>query len=144
MKVKIKKLSAEAKLPFRGSAEAAGYDLSALEKVVVKPGESVAVSTGLAFELPNGHYFKICPRSSLMLKQHLSMVNSVGIIDSDYRGEVRVLLRNFSAESTATIDKHERIAQAILQKYEEMEFEEVEELSDTERGEGGIGSTGKF
>ncbi|EKD49161.1 MAG: hypothetical protein ACD_63C00249G0002 [uncultured bacterium] len=144
MKIKIKLTSSEARMPKRGSDEAAGYDICSLEEIEIKPLESVLIKTGLAFEIPKGYYLKVCPRGSMVMKKNLDMPHSVGIVDSDYRGELFVPLRNLSLKAPVIIEKGERIAQVILQKYEEMEFERFEKLSETKRGNGKLGSTGKF
>jgi dUTP pyrophosphatase len=143
--VKIKKLTDNAKIPTRGSAEAAGYDLYAdLEEtspVYIQPHETVLIKTGLAFAIPRGSFLGIYPRSGLASKKGLRPANCVGVVDSDYRGEVMVALHNDSNEIRA-VENGERIAQAILQSYLPMNFLEVEELDTTDRGEGGFGSTG--
>ena len=97
----------------------------------------------LAFEIPDGYELQVRPRSGLSAKTKLRVSNSPGTIDSDYRGEVCIILDNISSEESYTINKGERIAQGIISKVEKITFEEVEELSETERGEAGFGSTGK-
>lgn len=141
--IKIKKLSANAKIPTRGSAAAAGYDLYAdtEENLIILPHETVIIGTGLAFEFPERTFGAIYARSGLASKKGLRPANCVGIIDSDYRGEVKVALHNDSEEAQE-ISAGERIAQLILQSYLPMEFTEVEELSEAERGDNGFGSTG--
>lgn len=144
--IKVKKLTKEAKLPTHGSAAAAGYDLYADLKgdynLIIQPHQTILVGTGIAMELPENTFLGIYPRSGLASKKGLRPANCVGVIDSDYRGEVMVALHNDTNE-TQTIEDGERIAQGILQMYIPMKFKEIEELSDTERGEGSFGSTGK-
>lgn len=142
MEIKVKKLNNNATLPTRGSEYAAGYDLYAVEGATIKAHETVKVGTGLAFELPDDTFAAIFARSGLATKQGLRPANCVGVCDSDYRGEYIVALHN-DTEEDKTIEAGERIAQMVLMPYVKMEFAEVEELSDTERGEGGFGSTGK-
>ena len=142
MEIKVKKLNNNATLPTRGSEYAAGYDLYAVEGATIKAHETDKVGTGLAFELPDDTFAAIFARSGLATKQGLRPANCVGVCDSDYRGEYIVALHN-DTEEDKTIEAGERIAQMVLMPYVKMEFAEVEELSDTERGEGGFGSTGK-
>ncbi|MFC1617768.1 dUTP diphosphatase [Patescibacteria group bacterium] len=142
--IRIKKLNPDAKLPYHGSEAAAGYDVFAVEETKIPPGKSVLIPTGLALEIPPGHFLELCPRGSLVMKHNLDMPHSVGIIDSDFRGELFVPLRNLDTKKTHTIAKHERIAQIILQSYCEMNFSEVKKLNNTKRGDGMFGSTGKF
>lgn len=139
----VKKLNEKAKLPTRGSEAAAGYDLYACldETVVIKPGETTKIGTGLSMALPDNYFAAVYARSGLAIKQGLRPANCVGIIDSDYRGEYIVAIYNDSNEERV-IEPEERIAQLILQRYSPMIFEEVEELNATDRGEGGFGSTG--
>lgn len=143
MRVKVKRLSATAALPVRGSGQAAGYDLCAdiAEPLVIGPGETAKVATGLAFAIPNGYFGGIFARSGLSTKKGLRPANCTGVVDSDYRGPVLVALHNDSGEAR-TIEPGERIAQLILLPYLAAEFEETEELDETERGAGGFGSTG--
>lgn len=142
MEIKVKKLNNNATLPTRGSEYAAGYDLYSVEGATIKAHETTKVGTGLAFELPDDTFAAIFARSGLATKQGLRPANCVGVCDSDYRGEYIVALHN-DTEEDKTIEAGERIAQMVLMPYVKMEFAEVEELSDTERGEGGFGSTGK-
>lgn len=142
--IKVKRLNELAQLPTRGSDEAAGYDLyAAIQKpVYIIPHGTEKVGTGLAFELPKYTFGAIFPRSGLATKQGLRPANCIGVCDSDYRGEYIVAVHNDSDE-TRWIDPGERIAQLILLPYIPMVFEEVDKLSDTKRGVGGFGSTGK-
>lgn len=143
MRVEVKKLSDTAQLPVRGSEQAAGYDLCAdiAEKLEIAPGETAKVTTGLAFAIPEGYFGGIFARSGLSTKKGLRPANCTGVVDSDYRGPVIVALHNDSAEKRV-IEPGERIAQLILLPYLAAEFDEVEELDETDRGCGGFGSTG--
>lgn len=143
-KIKIKKLTDTAKTPTRGSEHAAGYDLYAdvKEDVQIKPHETVKIGTGLAMEVPDGYFGEIFARSGLASKEGLRPANCVGVCDSDYRGEYIVAIHNDS-EETRTITAGERIAQLVVMQYLPVTFDEVAELTDTNRGEGGFGSTGK-
>ena len=142
--IHVKKLSPNAILPAYGSAEAAGADLYAcLEApVTVAPGEIFWVPTGIALEVPKGCAGLIYARSSMGTKRGLAPANKVGVIDSDYRGEVRVVLLNHSKQEQ-TISPGERVAQLIITPVLTPAYEETEELTDTQRGVGGFGSTGK-
>ena len=142
--VKYTKLNELAKEPTRGSSAAAGYDLYAAidNDIIIAPHTTVKVGTGLAFELPQNTFAAIFARSGLATKQGLRPANCVGVCDSDYRGEYIVAIHN-DTDVEQTIAAGDRIAQMILLPYIPMVFEEVEELSDTERGSGGFGSTGK-
>ena len=141
MRVKIKKLHPDAKIPQYQTLGAAGFDLHALEDYKLSAGERVLVKTGLAFELQIGFELQIRPRSGLALKNGISVLNAPGTIDSDYRGEVGVLLINHSKEDFA-IKKGDRIAQGVVARYERVEFEVCEELGESARGAGGFGSSG--
>lgn len=144
--VKIKKLKPNAAIPTYGSINAAGADLYACidSALVVRPGETVLVPTGLSMELPEGYAGLIYARSGLASKKGLAPANKVGVIDSDYRGEVLVALHNHSPEGSgaAVVEPGERIAQLVIAPYVMGIFEETDALSDTKRGEGGFGSTG--
>ncbi len=144
MKIAVKKLHPKAILPTYGSAGAAGADLYAcLEKeVTIAPGETAWIPTGLALEVPQGCAGLVYARSSLGVKRGLAPANKVGVIDSDYRGELRVVLFNHGVESQ-TIAHGERVAQFLITPVLTPAYEEVEELSETGRGAGGFGSTGK-
>ena len=143
-KVRIKKLSDNAILPTYGSAEAAGADLYACleQEVTIAPGETFFVPTGLAMEIPKGCAGLIYARSSLGSKRGLAPANKVGVIDSDYRGQVMVALHNHG-KTAQTISNGERIAQLLITPVFTPGFLEVAELDDTQRGTGGFGSTGK-
>lgn len=144
MNIKIKKLKENAIIPTRGSNQAAGYDLYACidSTIYISPHETIKIDTGIAVELPDGTFGAVFARSGLATKEGLSPANKVGVIDSDYRNSIIVALHNHSNMSR-TISPGERIAQLVVLPYLPIEFEEVEELSDTERGNGGFGHTGK-
>ena len=141
--VRFHKLNNNAIIPTRGSNQAAGYDLYACinSPVVIQPHSTVKVGTGLSFELPNGTFGAIFARSGIATKRGLRPANCLGLCDSDYRGEYIVALHN-DTDSEQVIEPGERIAQMVLMPYIEMLFEEGE-LSETMRGAGGFGSTGK-
>ena len=141
--VAVKKLRPNAQLPTYGSAFAAGADLYACldTPVTIAPHETVLVPTGLSFEIPAGWAGMIHARSGLATKRHLAPANKVGVIDSDYRGEVMVSLHNHS-QLPQTVEPGERIAQMVIMPYLAAQFYEADELSDTVRGTGGFGSTG--
>ncbi|MCM1159327.1 MAG: dUTP diphosphatase [Clostridium sp.] len=142
--ISVKKLNAGAVLPTYGSAYAAGADLYACieENVHFNPGETKLIPTGLAMEIPAGYAGLIYARSGLASKKGLAPANKVGVIDADYRGEVMVALHNHGTVPV-TIEPQERIAQLVITPYLTACFEETEQLSDTVRGEGGFGSTGR-
>ncbi len=144
MKVAIKKLNKNAKIPAYGSEYAAGADLYAcLEMpVVIGPGRTKVIPTGIAVELPVGYAGFIYARSGLATKQGLAPANKVGVVDCDYRGEVMVALHNHSSEP-CTVNSGDRIAQLVVAPYVTAVFEVKKELSSTARGAGGFGSTGK-
>lgn len=145
VKVNFKKLDKNAHAPTYGSEFAAGADLYALtngETVRFSPGETKMIRTGLAVEIPEGYAGLVYARSGIATKRGLAPANKVGVIDSDYRGEVMVSLHNHSNEEQEIADG-ERIAQLVIAPFLAAEFCETEELSDTARGEGGFGSTGK-
>lgn len=143
-KINIKKLTDTAKTPTRGSEHAAGYDLYADVKnqVMISPHETEKIGTGLAIEIPDGYFGAIFARSGLAAKEGLRPANCVGVCGSDYRGEYIVAVHNDS-DQPRVIDPGERIAQLVVMPYLAVTFEEVTELTDTNRGEGGFGSTGK-
>ena len=144
MKVRIKKLSDKAIIPTFGSAGSAGGDLYSAEEnqVIIAPNQTVLIGTGLAVEIPDGYVGLVYARSGLATKSGLAPANKVGVIDSDYRGEIKVALHNHSNE-IRTVSQGERIAQMVIAPYLKVEYEEVDDLSDTVRGGGGFGSTGK-
>lgn len=143
-KIAVKKLNEKATLPTYGSEFSAGADLYALcdEDILFLPGETKFVHTGLSMEIPEGYAGLIYARSGLACKRGLAPANKVGVVDSDYRGEVMVALHNHS-DSVQKISAGERIAQLVVTPFLKAEFFESEALSDTVRGEGGFGSTGR-
>lgn len=144
MQFKVKRLDQRAILPTYATPHSAGADLYNMKgcEVEIKPHETVLIKTGLAVEIPEGYMGLVFARSGIASKRGLAPANKVGVIDSDYRGEWMVALHNHS-ENSATVEGGERIAQVVVVPYVQGAFEEVSELSDTERGEGGFGSTGK-
>lgn len=171
MKIPIKKIRQHADIPKYATPGSSGFDLVALETVIIEPGQTVVVRTGLGFELPPGYELQIRPRSGVTRKTKLRVANSPGTVDADYRGEVGVIIDNiaqpsssdlvswvldlngnklelplpqhFTPEKTYIIVEGDRIAQGVIcQVVQNVEFEVVDELSETERGGGGFGSTG--
>jgi len=144
MKLNVKKLDSRAVLPTYGSAFSAGADIYALTDgdVVIAPGETVVIHTGLAFEIPEGYGGFVYARSGLATKRGLAPANKVGVIDADYRGELMVPLFNQSSEPQ-TVSCGDRIAQLVIAPFLKCEFNEVDALGSTERGTDGFGSTGK-
>ena len=142
--IRVKKLNEKAILPTYGSAEAAGADLYACldAPVTVQPGETAWIPTGIALEVPKGCAGLVYARSGLGVKRGLAPANKVGVIDPDYRGEIRVVLLNHS-NVPQTLQPGERVAQFVITPVLTPTYEQVEELEDTERGTGGFGSTGK-
>lgn len=143
-KIAVKKLREDAVIPTYGSEYAAGADLYACIDDIVEfePGETKMIPTGIAMEIPVGYAGLIYARSGLATKKGLAPANKVGVVDADYRGEIMVSLHNHSTEKKA-IEPKERIAQLVVTPYLTALFEETDELSDTVRGEGGFGSTGR-
>lgn len=141
--VPVKRLSSGAKLPTYGSLEAAGADLYACleQPVTIEPGESAWISTGIALEIPRGCAGLIYARSGMACKKGLAPANKVGVIDSDYRGEVVVVLHNHG-DRPQTVESGERIAQLVITPVLTPAYEEVKALSSSDRGAGGFGSTG--
>ena len=142
MVVYFKKLREDAKMPKYGSAYAAGADLCALDDAVIPAGQTAFIHTGLAIELPLGTVGLIYARSGMACKQGLAPANKVGVVDSDYRGEITVVLYNHGSESQ-TVENGERIAQFVITPVLTPVYEEAESLTDTQRDCGGFGSTGK-
>ena len=143
--LRIKKLDPAAKIPTDGSEYAAGADLYALTDVpvVIAPGETVKMQTGIAMEIPEGYVGLVYARSGIACKRGLAPSNKVGVIDADYRGEIMVSLHNHGT-AEQTIDPDERIAQMVVTPFIHCEYEEADDLDDTGRGAGGFGSTGKI
>lgn len=142
MKIKILKTDRELPTPKYAHTGDAGMDLYSSEELILKPGEHRLVQTGIKIAVPPGYEMQVRPRSGLAYKHGISVVNAPGTIDAQYRGPVGVILINHGKEDFE-IKKGERIAQMVLNKFESFDFEEVEELDETKRGEGGFGSTGK-
>ncbi len=144
IKVNFKKLNEKAIAPTYGTEFSAGADLYACEggEVTIEAGESKLIHTGLSLEIPEGYAGLIYARSGIATKRGLAPANKVGVIDSDYRGEIMVCLFNHSS-APQTIADGERIAQMVITPFLKVDYTEVSELSDTERGAGGFGSTGK-
>ena len=144
MKINFKKLNDGAITPTYGTEYSAGADLYNLPgaPVTVPAHKTVLIHTGIAMEIPEGYCGLIFARSGLATKRGLAPANKVGVIDADYRGEIMVTLHNHS-ENTAKVDPGERIAQLAIVPFLKAEFEEADDLSDTSRGSGGFGSTGK-
>lgn len=144
MEIKFKKLSDLAITPTKGSVAAAGYDLYAAikENVTIPAHGTEKISTEIALELPEGTFGAIFARSGLATKQGLRPANCVGVVDSDYRGSVIVALHN-DTDTEKVVEPKERIAQLVVMPYVSFDLKEVDDLSETERGNGGFGSTGK-
>lgn len=153
MKIRIKKLHVDAVIPKYATPGSSGFDLVSLEFVSLRPGETRLVKTGLAIDVGPGYELQVRPRSGLSLKTRLRVANSPGTVDSDYRGEVCVIMHNSASEGDELgnghsghmeyIEKGDRIAQGVVVAVEQAEIEVVESLEDTARGAGGFGSTGK-
>ena len=144
MKINVKRLTDTATIPTRQHEGDAGYDLYAdIQKpVIIKPHTTEFIHTGIAIEIPDGYFGAIFARSGLATNEGLRPANCVGVCDSRYRGEYMVALHNDSIEAR-TVSPGDRIAQLVVMPYLNVEFEEVDELSNTKRGDGGFGSTGK-
>lgn len=152
MEIKLKKLSKDAKIPLQGSTFAAGYDMYATSVSFIKnylvEGRSyvdpfvVQYGTGIAIEIPKGYCGLLFPRSSVY-KNNQSLCNSIGLIDSDYRGEIKFNYYNFDRKKSNLYNIGDRVGQLVIIKHEDLNFKEVDSLSDTARGKGGFGSTGK-
>ena len=139
--LRVKKLHKEAVLPVRGSPGAAGYDLTSTESHIILPGHRAIVGTGIALELPEGTYGRVAPRSGLAVKNGLQV--GAGVVDRDYRGELKVVIFNHDISNSYTIKPGYRVAQLVLEKIDCPEVEEIlDTLQETERGDGGFGSTG--
>ncbi len=142
MSLRVRRLDTGARLPSRAYPGDAGLDLYALEEVVLEPGARASVSTGIAVEIPDGQAGLVLPRSGLAARHGIALVNAPGLIDSGYRGEIRVLLLNTDRRELFTVQSGERIAQLVLVRIETPEVVEVHELALSERGAGGFGSSG--
>ena len=139
IKIKVKKLDKEAKIPTLGTNHAAGFDIYSIEETELQPGETKAVSSGISVEIPEGKVLLFWDRSGMGFK---GIHRFAGVIDSDYRGELKIILFN-STKNIYKIQKYDRICQGIVQDYYSPEFIEADELTDTLRGSNGLGSTGK-
>lgn len=148
MKIQIQRLYETTKLPTRADNASAGYDLYADisdavgNTITLKPGETRFISTGIACAIPNGYFGAIYARSGLSCRHGLRPANCVGVVDSSYRGEIMVALHNDN-DKCQSINHGDRIAQLIIQEFQPIEWEEVEVLDETERGDGGFGHSGK-
>lgn len=139
--LKIVRLEPEAKIPVRSNPTDAGADLFSTESVMIHPGERKTVGTGIAMEIPEGFYGRVAPRSGLASKHGVDVL--AGVVDSSYRGEVKVVLLNTDKHNTFHVEKGDRIAQLIIESHFNLPFLECDSLADSSRGAGGFGSTGK-
>lgn len=142
VRVPIKILSRDAQIPHMAYNGDAGVDLRSVERIVLKPHERATVATGLAIALPDGYAGFVLPRSGLAAKHGISIVNAPGLIDSNYRGELKVILLNTDLSDSFAIEIGDRIAQLIVMPIPTINFEQVEELTQSQRGESGFGSSG--
>jgi dUTP pyrophosphatase len=140
--LKIRRVASQARLPYRANEGDAGLDLFSIEEKVIEPGETALIRTGIQLELPQGTEAQVRPRSGLALKHSVTVLNSPGTIDEGYRGEINVILINHGKQSFR-IEKQMRIAQMVVAPVLPITLEEIDELSSSERGEGGFGSSGK-
>ena len=143
MKLEIKKLDDSGPLPSYATEGDAGLDLCAAEEVTLKPGERAAVATGIAVAIPQGYGGFVHARSGRALREGLALVNAPGLIDSGYRGEIKVILVNLDNSEALEIMRGEKIAQLVVQPVEQVDLEVVDDLPDSPRGAGGFGSTGR-
>jgi dUTP pyrophosphatase len=143
VKLQIKRLDPELPLPQYAHEGDAGLDLLAAEGATLQPGERVALPTGIAVAIPAGYAGFVLPRSGRALKEGLGVANAPGLIDSGYRGEVKVILVNLDPRSAIDIKRGEKIAQLVIQPVEQADVVSVDALDDTSRGSGGFGSTGR-
>ena len=137
-----KKITTNASIPQSAYNGDAGYDLCSTEEVTLKPFERALIPTGLAIQIPDGYAGFVLPRSGLALKQGLSLVNAPGLIDSNYRGELKAIAINLDPNNSIEIHEGDRVAQLVIMKVENVHFNEVDALADSDRGEGGFGSSG--
>ena len=143
MKVPVRRLDPDLPLPSYARPGDAGLDLLAAEDVSLQPGKRFAVPTGIAVAIPEGHAGFVHARSGKALKEGLAVANAPGLIDSGYRGEIKVIVVNLDPSSSIDIKRGEKLAQLVVQPVENVELQEVDELPSSERGEGGFGSTGR-
>jgi dUTP pyrophosphatase len=142
IELQVARLRDDATLPARAYEGDAGLDLAACERIELAPGERAVVGTGLALAIPEGWAGLVLPRSGLAARHGITIVNSPGVVDSGYRGEVKVILLNTDAKETFVVEAGTRIAQLVLVEAASVQLAEVEELTETERGAGGLGSSG--
>ena len=142
MTLKFKRVVEHAKAPVRATKNAAAYDVFSTVAGTIRPNNRAAIPVGIALEIPEGYAALVCPRSGLARKLGVTVLNAPGVIDSDFRGEVNVLVINHD-ETDYNLDIGDRIGQLLFVKAEDVEFVEYDELSATDRGEGGFGHTGK-
>ncbi len=138
----IKRLDPSVELPRYAYCGDAGLDIRSNEDIVLKPYERAMVSTGLAIAIPDGYAGFMQPRSGLAAKQGLTVLNTPGLIDAHYRGELKIIIINLDKEHSVSIRKGDRIAQLVIQAVPQVELNEVDDLGDTDRGQGGFGSSG--
>lgn len=131
-----------AQMPHQAYVGDGGYDLYATEEVTLKPFERALIGTGISVEIPLGYAGFVVPRSGLAIKQGLSLVNAPGLIDSNYRGEIKVIAINLDPKEPITVKVNDRIAQLVIMKVETVDFKQVDSLQGSERGAGGFGSSG--
>jgi dUTP pyrophosphatase len=141
--LRYRRLKVAARPPTQAHDGDAGYDLHAAEAATIEPGQRASIGTGIAVAIPEGQAGLVIPRSGLAARHGISVVNAPGLIDSGYRGELRVLLLNTDRDEPFTVEPGDRIAQLVLVRVETEELEEVAELDETARGVGGFGSTGR-
>jgi dUTP diphosphatase len=141
--VQVKRLRPDALVPTQAYPGDAGFDLTACERVELGPGERCVIGTGIAVAIPPGHAGLVVPRSGLAARHGLGKVNAPGLIDEGYRGEVKVILHNTDREAPFLIEPGMRIAQLVIVELPRIELVEVEELPESERGHGGLGSSGR-
>ncbi|MCP8617069.1 dUTP diphosphatase [Salirhabdus salicampi] len=139
--VKVKYTHPDARLPYQANKGDAGFDLFSIEETTIKPGETALISTGIMLELPNGTEAQVRPRSGLAIKHSVTVLNSPGTIDEGYRGEVKVILINHGKQDFK-VEKHMRIAQMVVASVANVNLVQAYELTNSERGEGGFGSSG--
>ena len=141
LKINVKKIFTDAKLPIMKTEGSSGYDLYSYETINIKPSEICLVSTGLSMEIPIGYEAQVRPRSGLAIKKGITVLNTPGTIDADYRGEIKVILINLGKDEVI-LNKNERIAQLVFQKIENVIFTLTDKLSDSSRAKNGFGSSG--
>jgi dUTP pyrophosphatase len=142
VRLAVKRLSADAVLPTRAYRSDAGLDLYAAEQATIEPGARTSVGTGIAIEVPERYAGLVLPRSGLAVRHGIALVNAPGLIDSGYRGELRVLLLNTDREQPFEVSVGDRIAQLVIVRVETLPVEELEDLEPSARGDGGFGSSG--